>query len=463
MTTQALRATASLLLTMMLVLAATASPALGAKADKKKDKKDPDPAPSAVIEVLKGNKFRMANTSMAKQVVRIEDGSGDQLDTAGQPAVGAPAHSDMAMVHVASVKVPSKLLSKMAKDFPAGTAGSFYGSDADWDPADPAIFVAATLAEKRPGDALGQQLEVGIDGDGATPVQVASAGDPLAGVERFSLSGIFNNGSWTSGTTDVSGRPPGGDIEWYNAASGNFGFYDARRSTFYVILPRARDAQSVSVTLRTSTDAGEVIDRLELPDGGTFVDLASPSGGFRAKAALEPLSCRALETFSGSSTDPAPVDPEATLIRYTAGMRSDEADLAAEVLAPAIAAAGPVSLLLTEVGFQQEETEAAEPLEVEGELAVVPGGTAITLTMEVPAGRWSFSSPEDAPLDLPNGQPLFDHASLTGSAGVLTGPGLDGVVAGDPACSPRPGDPPSVAASGSPEPSAQAASPEPEA
>jgi hypothetical protein len=279
-------------------------------------------------------------------------------------------------------------------------------------------------------------------------------------VERFSLSGIFNNGAWTSGTTDVSGRQPGGDIEWYNATSGNFGFYDARRATFYVILPRARDAQHVTVALRTSTDAGEVIDRLELPDGGSFVEVAGPSGGFSAGSGLDPLSCRALETFSGASTDPSPLDPDATLIRYTVGMRSGDAAAIADVMTPAIEAAGPMPVLVTEVGADEEEVE---PLEVEGELAVVPGGQAVTLTMEVPAGRWSFTPTEDAQIKLPNGQPLIDHGSLTGSAGVLTGPGLDGLVAGDPACSPRADEPPSGVPGASPDASADASSPEPEA
>lgn len=436
MTKPALRGITSLLLTGALVMTAAAHPVLGAKADKKKDKKQ-DPEPSAVIEVLKGDKYRMASTKMADRVVRIEDGIEDQVTTTGDPVVGAPGHSDIVAVYVAATEMPKKLLTKMAKDFPAGTAGSFYGNDAAWSAKKNAIFVAAKLADKRPVGAPGQQLEIAIDGDAATPVQVASAGDPLAGVERFSLSGIFNNGSWSSGTTDVSGREPGGEIDWYNATSGNFGFYDPKRATYYVVLPRPKDAQSVTVALRTSTAAGEVIDRLELPDGGSFVSLGNPSGGFSAKAGLDPLGCRALETYSGASTDPAPLDSEATLIRYTAGTGTSDPSIAAELLAPALEAAGTIPMLLTEVGSDPEEVE---PLEVDGEFAVAPGGDAVTLTMEVPPGRWSFEPAEGAQIELPNGEPLIDHASLTGSAGILTGPGLDGVVAGDPTCTPPPGD-----------------------
>jgi hypothetical protein len=465
MTTKILRVTTTLLIAASLVLTAAAGPTLAAKADKKKKAKN-EPAPSAVIAVLKGDKFRMASSKMADRVVRIEDAAGDQVTSAGQPAIGAPPHSDLAAVHVAATDVPAKLLSKMSKDFPTGTAGSFYGNDAAWDRGDAAIFVAATLADKRPADAPGQQLEVRLDGDGASPLQVASAGDPLAGVERFSLSGIFNNGSWTSGTTDVSGRLPGGDIEWYNASSGNFGYYDAKRATYYMILPRPRDVSSVSVALRTSTEAGEVIDDLLLPDGGAFIDLDDPSGGFSAGAGLEPLSCRALETFSSDSTDPAPADPDGTLIRYTVGLSTADTEAAARVLAPALDALGTVPLLVTEFGADEE----AEALQVEGELAAA-GSNAVTLTLEVPAGRWSFSPAEEAQLELPNGEALIDHTSLTGSAGVLTGPGLDGVVAGDPACTPpeptseasaeaSPSVDSSPAAEGSPAADAEATEPE---
>ncbi len=431
MTTPALRVTTSLLLTAALVLMAATSPALAAKANKKK-KDTGEPAPSAVIEVLKGDKARMANSKLAERVVRIDDHVDDQFTNAGDRAVGAPGYSDLESVYVASTQVPGKLLAKMAKDFPAGTVGSFYGSDADWAAGKPAIFVAAKLADKRPAGAPGQQLEIGVDGNGATPVQAGSE-DPLLGLERFSLSGLFNNGAWTSGTTDVRGREPGGEIEWYNATSGNFGFYDPKRATYYVIMPRPKDAGSVSVALRTSTDAGEVVDRLELPDGGSFVDLQDPSGGFKAASGLDPLSCRALETFSDAITDPAPTEPGATLIRYTVGAATSDAAAATKLLGPALDAVGTIPMVVTEVGADPAETE---PLRVDGQLTAAAGGTAVSLTLEVPPGQWSFAPAEGAQVTLADGQPLIDHLSLTGTGGVLTGPGLDGIVAGDPACTP---------------------------
>ena len=90
---------------------------------------------------------------------------------------------------------------------------------------------------------------------------------------------------------------------------------------------------------------------------------------------------------------------------------------------------GPVAVLLTPVGV-----EAPEPLEVEGELAISEAGDVVTLSFEAPAGRWTFAlADEEQPLT-PAGERIVDHVSLTGTAGVRTGPGLDGIVAGDPSC-----------------------------
>ena len=38
---------------------------------------------------------------------------------------------------------------------------------------------------------------------------------------------------------------------------------------------------------------------LTLPDGGHFIDLQAPGGGYKKNAGLPALSCRAIETFSG--------------------------------------------------------------------------------------------------------------------------------------------------------------------
>lgn len=425
MTTRAMRATASLL-GAALLMGVVATPVLAAKKDKG-DKKAKEPA--AVIETLKGKKYRMANSKMADSVTRIADGMADQVTNAGEPAVDAPEHTDLVAVYVAPIEMPRKLLGKMASDFPEGVSGAFYGADADWENRDRAVFVAAEMAQKRPQGAGGQQVEVGLDGSGAQPVQVETLGDGLAGIERFSLSGIFNNGAWATGSTDVSARGPGDAVQYYNTTSRVFGFYDPKAATYYLVMPRSKAVESVTVAVRSSTDAGEVVDRMDLPGGGILIDLEDPGAGFRKKAGVDALSCRALETFSADSGEVTLADPRATLIRYTVGMdASADAEVSAALLANAADAEGPIPMELTPAGPEEE------PLAIQGELSLVPAGNALTLSMEVPAGQWRFVPAEGAQLKTPSGERLIDHASLTGSAGVLTGPGLDGVVAGDPTC-----------------------------
>jgi len=56
------------------------------------------------------------------------------------------------------------------------------------------------------------------------------------------------------------------------------------------------------------------------------------------------------------------------------------------------------------------------------------------LTFEAPAGLWRFGLADELELKTPAGERIFDHTSLTGTAGILTGPGLDGFVAGDATC-----------------------------
>ncbi len=119
-------------------------------------------------------------------------------------------------------------------------------------------------------------------------------------------------------------------------------------------------------------------------------------------------------------------DVDATLIRYTAGVDASVGPKkAAELLGPAIEAVGPVSVALTAVGTE------AEPLIVDGELSASPDGRTVSLTFEAPAGQWLFALADELELKTPAGERIIDHTSLTGTAGVLTGPGLDGFVAGD--------------------------------
>jgi hypothetical protein len=196
-----------------------------------------------------------------------------------------------------------------------------------------------------------------------------------------------------------------------------------------VVLPRAADTDSIVVSVRSTTAAGQVTDRLDLPGGGHFVHLKDPTGGFKSKAGLSALTCRALETFSGEAGVIELSDPSATLIRYTAGVDASlGAKAAAELLAPAIEAMGPVRVTLMPVGSE------AEPSVVDAELAVSPEGNTISLSFEAPEGQWSFALADELQLKTPAGERIVDHLSLTGTAGVQTGPGLDGYVAGDLSC-----------------------------
>ena len=88
---------------------------------------------------------------------------------------------------------------------------------------------------------------------------------------------------------------------------------------------------------------------------------------------------------------------------------------------------GPVEVTLTPVASE------AEPLTVEGDLTVLSQMNVVSLTFEAPAGQWRFALAGDELLT-PTGEAIVDHLALTGTAGVLTGPGLDGFVAGDLSC-----------------------------
>ena len=120
-------------------------------------------------------------------------------------------------------------------------------------------------------------------------------------------------------------------------------------------------------------------------------------------------------------------DIDATLVRYTAGVdTSIGGQKRSDLLAAADDAAGPVSVVLTPVGSDEE------PLSVPGELSITPQDNAVQLTFEAPAGQWRFALEQE--LMTPAGELYVDHSSLTGPAGVLTGPGLDGLAAGDLSC-----------------------------
>ncbi len=421
---RALGAAAGAMLATALIATAATGPVGAAKKEKAKEQ-----APPAPIESIKGKAFRMARTRMAPQITRIADGASDQVTRDGTPAPDAPEWSDISAVYVANTKATAKLVGKLADDYPPGVARSFYGKAAEFRSKHPIVFVAVEMAKRMPDGIRGQQVEIGIDGDAATPVQVGTQHDTLAGVERFSLSGLFRDGTWATGTTDVSGRAPGDEIDYYNVASGVFGYYDPKKATWYVIMPRPKDARSVTVSVRSSTGSGQVIDRLQLPGGGHFVDLRDPTGGFTPKGQRLLLTCRSLETFSGASGVVELDDPASTLIRYTAGVEAAaDPAAAASTLKAAIEVMGPVEVVLDPVAGD------AEPTTVTGELSVSPAGNAVSLSFEAPAGQWTFALADELELRTPAGESIIDASSLTGRAGVLTGDGLDGLVAGDLSC-----------------------------
>lgn len=386
-------------------------------------------ADAATISTVKGDKFRMADAVMADRIIRYADPSRDQLDRDGVP-VRAPDWTDIEAVYVAGTKTPAKLRTKMQSDHPPGASDAFYGSEARPRAKARIVFVAVQMAKRLPEEARGQVVEVGIAGDAATPIQAGTENDTRAGVERFSLSGLFRNGAVATGSTDVIGKEPGadlGDADYYDLDSGVYGFYDDKRRTWYLAIPRAADTDVIEVSVHSTIADGQVIDRLDLPGGGHFIDLREPLGGVGANADLPRLACRALETFSGSGGAVALRDVGATQLRYTAGMDDSVAEgRVDQLLAPAAEAAGAVSVVLTPVGTD----DAA--LTVDGELSVTAEGNAVALTFEAPEGQWSFALEDE--LTTPSGERIVDHSTLTGPAGVRTGAGLDGFVAGDLSC-----------------------------
>lgn len=385
------------------------------------------------ITVVKGDDYRMADAKMADKVTRYGDPAGDQLQLDGSPAPDAPPWSDIEAVYVARTRTPPKLQTKMTSDYPRGSAGAFYGKR-EQGYREPVVFVAVKMAKRLPGSSLGQQVEIGFSGDAAVPVQHGTDTITWAGTERFTLSGLFSDGAYAVGATDVSGREPGLELEagdYYNARSGAFGFYRSKNSTWYVVVPRADDTQAITVSVRSSTPDGSVIDRLDLPGGGHFIDLGDPTGGYKPKAELPPLSCRALETFNGQSGTIEGLGIDANLVRYTVGLEpTADPAVAAKLLGPALITAGPVEVALSVPGSDEA------PLVVPGQLADAEEGNAVRLTFEAPEGQWTFELVGESALKTPAGERIIDHSSLTGPAGVRVGPGLDGFVAGNRVCAP---------------------------
>jgi hypothetical protein len=431
-------AATTLALTTALLFTTLAGPVMAAKSDRQRqrDRAPAQDVPAAAIETIRGERYRLGRVRVARNLTRIRDAAADQLRTNGEPAVDAPAWTDITAVYMARARLNTRLFRRLTNDHPRGSAGTFHGRDSDWSIGDDALFVAIELAEERPDDVVAQQVEIGFDGGSATPVQAGTSTDTRAGVEVFTLGGRFSDGSESAGTTDVSDRAPDGPIDYYNARSGVFGFYDPREHTYYLFLPERRDATSLAISLRSVTDAGEILDRLELPGGGRFVALGDATAGFHAGDGAVPLGCRSLSTTSRpSGTGSGPTsDGEAgatTTILYRAGVGSDpesgEIPDAGALLA-ALEGRDTVPMRL------QRLDEEAEPLDVDGVVTLAPALGSFSLAMDVPPGQWTFAPAEGKDLVTPAGEALIDHVSLTGRAGVRTGEGLDGFVSGDEGC-----------------------------
>lgn len=432
-TLRSLPALVSLALGTALLATAVGGPVMGGKGDRKnrRQQQAEETLPAAAISTIKGDRYRIGGAKIANRLTRVADDEGDQLDATGVALADAPAWTDLASVSTAPFRFSRKMRRSVLNAFPRGTRDTFYGPDADWSVNDTGLFVLVELAEPRPDDVTSQVVEIGYDGGAAGPVRVGSGTDTRAGVQTFTLAGRFTDGSDAAGTTDVSGRAPGEPITFYNARSGIWGMYQGQ-GRYYFLLPEPRDARAVAVSLRSTTDQGEVIDRLELPGGGHLLPLDDPGLGFKAGDGAEPLACRAIAT---AATAPTTADGAAsevtTMIHYTAGVGMD-----AETGAPADATAALAALDgLGSVPLRvQRLDEDAEPLDIEAPLSLAPVLGAFTLTIDVPPGTWAFEPADADAFRTPAGEALIDHRTLSGRAGVRTGAGLVGFVSGDPGC-----------------------------
>jgi hypothetical protein len=433
-TLRSLPALVSLALGAALLATTVSAPAMAAKGDRKKDRQQraEEPAPAGVISTVRGDRYRIGRAKVATRLTRITDEESDQVTADGSPLPDAPAWTDIVTVTHAPFRFGEKMARSVKNAFPRGSNGTYYGPDADWSVGDRGRFVMVELAEPRPDDTISQLIEVGFDGNAAGPLQVGSSTDTRAGVEIFTLAGRFTDGSEAAGTTDVSGRAPGDQIAFYNARSGVFGL-DAGEGRYQFLLPEPGDATAITVSVRSTTDQGEVIDRLELPDGGHLVPLDDPGLGFKAADGALPLGCRSISTAAAApSSEDNGVDGEATtMISYRVGVGVDPDTGEPADAAQAFAALdGMDSVPLQAQRLDIEE----EPVVVDGRLSLAPALGTLTLTIDVPPGTWSFAPVEPEALTTPAGEALIDHRTLTGRAGVRTGEGLVGFVSGDPDC-----------------------------
>ena len=276
----------SLALGVALLATAVAVLRWAAKGDRKDQRRaagrEPD-VPAAAIGTVKGDRYRVGKAKVAGNLTRIRDAAGDQLTVDGATGRRRTGMDG----HLCRLDGAVPLLEEDAAQRPECLPARVQGcvlwprrrlvGGRHW----PLHHVE--LAEARPDDVISQLVEVGFDGATAGPVQVGSATDTRAGVEVFTLGGRFSDGSEVAGATDVSGRAPGDPIDFYNARSGVFGVYDRSKKIYNILLPVPRDARSVTVSLRSTTDQGDIIDRLELPGGGHLVPLERPGSRLQGR------------------------------------------------------------------------------------------------------------------------------------------------------------------------------------
>ena len=422
MTTRPIRLTISLALSTAL-LAGVAGASLAGQAEQEQAAADDEPA-AVSVERVKGKRLKVAKAKIAKNWTRFNDPVGDQVTRDGSPALGAEPWTDLVEVNVVSADAAVKMLRILAEDFPPGTARSYYGAEADWRAGQDAFFIIAKTEQRLPRDAEGSvQLIVTFDGDAAVPLQ---PNDPLglyAGAEQFSISGLFDGGTWDSGTTTLDGWQRTDVMPFYNGLSRDMGYYDRKPGAFVHIARLPRDATAATITLRANGPGGEYFDSVELPSGGRFIGTGDPAWGLKLAKGAMPLVCRSVETLSAGSAGAEDVEPGSALIRYTVGWE-DGSDVADQV----VALGDGVDVALTGPAMPEEA------LIVEAAVSVAPAGDAATFTVVVPEGQWLVSPVSADDLVTSNGQSLIDLRPLTGSAGVLTGAGLDGFVAGVEHC-----------------------------
>jgi len=376
------------------------------------------------LERVKGIKLKVAKAKVTKNWVRFKDPEGDQVTRDGSPVSGAEPWTDLTTVHVAHADAATKMLRVLSEDYPRGTANTYYGANVDWRSGQDAFYIVAKTAAKLPRDIEGGvQLIVTFDGEEAVPLRAGGLLGPYDGAQTFSLNGPFEGGVWQSGTTDLGEWEQSEPIPFYNGPSRDMGYYDRKTGTFNHVARVPKGATSATVTLRAEGPDGEIFDELRLPSGGRFLGLDSTAWGLKVRNKGIPLACRSVEVLVGGSEGAEDIDVGSYAVRYAVSWLEDEK------LAAQVAALGDTTqVALTAVRSGEE------PTLIDAAVAFDATTNSATFTVPVTEGQWLFASPPDASLQTAGGQSLIDLRPLTGSAGLLTGAGLDGFVAGDERC-----------------------------